>query len=377
MKYSANIIEMISAINHFNVAKYLRELGWQEIKTKREYVRIFQLNSHGFFQVNLPMDKSLIDYKEAMITATENIALAYGKTLDDIVLELLNPMSDILKIRVKNESYEAGNIFIEDAITLYNNAKKLLAATAMDIISPSLIHRSGRYNNTVEKFISSCRFGQTEIGSYVVSLVCPFTNISTRQLSLFEQENEGADSLARQVTNKLMASLKAVTTAIYEDELNESYLSNQNISSNFLESLAAMGIYKKDTELGITLKYCPTVTKGILDYNHVKINSDFHPIISSVVNRIKRTIESEHSIVGLIRALDAVPDIEKRTDGNAKIIFINADGDKETATVNFKNEDYIEACDAHIRGKNVKILGTISGQKGSRKIKCSSFEIIE
>ena len=65
----------------------------------------------------------------------------------------------------------------DDAIQLFVNAKKLIAATALDVINPKKMHY-GRINEPVRNFLSQCRFGQTEIGSYVVSVICPFVDFT-------------------------------------------------------------------------------------------------------------------------------------------------------------------------------------------------------
>lgn len=73
-------------------------------------------------------------------------------------------------------------------------------------------------DDVVQKFLSDCRFGQTEIGSYVVSVVCPFAELNEgegyKQLSIFSDEEQCAESLTRKITNKVMKNI----TIVYLDE---------------------------------------------------------------------------------------------------------------------------------------------------------------
>ena len=93
---------------------------------------------------------------------------------------------------------------------MYENTKKLLVATALDILHPKKYHQ-GRVDDTVSKFLSNCRFGQTEIGSYVVSVVCPFSELDEgtgyKQLSIFSDEKKCANSLTRRVTSRVMNNI--------------------------------------------------------------------------------------------------------------------------------------------------------------------------
>lgn len=166
------------------------------------------------------------------------------------MLYLLNPNTDILKIRIDKKEMESGNIMFDDAIQLFVNAKKLIAATALDVINPKKTHY-GRINEPVQKFLSQCRFGQTEIGSYVISVVCPFVDFSEtegyRQLSIFSDEEQCVNSLTRKVTNRLMANVAVIKQGIDDDNLESLVNYDSPISSNFYEALNGLSTNTKDT----------------------------------------------------------------------------------------------------------------------------------
>ncbi|GHV28792.1 hypothetical protein FACS1894167_06790 [Synergistales bacterium] len=384
MIYSADFLEMAGKINHVEVAKYLRDLGWVSISSKRINVKIFQLEKgDSFFQVDLPADRGLRDYKSAMYHVVENIALSVDKSTEQVILELLNPMSDILKLRIKEPDSESGSIYMEEAITLYENAKKLITATAMDILHPRLYH-SGRPDNAIAEFVANCRFGQTEIGSYVVSVACPISIIDKnqcKQLSLFNKEDELADSLTRNVVNKLIISAHQVREAIDQGNLEEFIHANAEtkdcISANFLDALSGINIYREDSALDIALKYAPTISKNRIENLCVSINHDYYEPINTFINSVNTVQESEMTCIGRISKLHASPDAERRNAGEITIVFINEDEKKATVSAHLTKEDYDAAIDAHREGKTVKVIGTLSGQtKKTKKIECSYFGII-
>lgn len=125
-----------------------------QYKTKKEYIKIFQkiTEKEEFYQVIIPIDKTLADYKKAMFDAIEQIAFLEGQSTEQLMLYLLNPNTDILKIRLQKKDVEAGSIFFDDAINLFENAKKLIAATALDVLHPKHIHQ-GRPEEAVSQFI--------------------------------------------------------------------------------------------------------------------------------------------------------------------------------------------------------------------------------
>ena len=125
---------------------------------------------------------------------------------------------------------------------MYENAKRLLAATALDILHPKKYHQ-GRMDDCVQKFLSNCRFGQTEVGSYVVSVVCPFAELDEnedyKQLSIFSDEERCANSLTRKVTSRVMENISFIKNHIDNGELEKLVLQNEDrmISANFYEAL--------------------------------------------------------------------------------------------------------------------------------------------
>ena len=51
-----------------------------------------------------------------------------------MLLTLLNPHSDIVKIRIDDPGIEPGNIPFDAAVDLYENARKLIAASSLFLI---------------------------------------------------------------------------------------------------------------------------------------------------------------------------------------------------------------------------------------------------
>ena len=284
-----DFIKLAEHVNHLEFAKYLRDLGWQALPTKGDTVNVFQYQKENiFYQADIPKNRGLRDYARAICRAIEEVARFAGNSAEQVLLELINPMSDIVRIRLVNEELEAGSIYVEDAINLYENAKKLIAAAAMDVYSPKAHHR-GRPNTIVQKFISSCRFGQTEIGSYVVSVVCPISKIQSndiQQLTLFQDKDEGSESLTRKTINKMITSIQSIKDNIDTGSLWE-YFKKESISINFLEALNLIGLNKDKTKVDISIKWAPTITSNRVNLSNVSLTHDYSSPIETVIKKVK------------------------------------------------------------------------------------------
>ena len=382
MIYSVDFRELAGKIKHVVVAKYLHDLGWSEIPSRRESVKIFQTEcKNDFFQIDLPVSRDLRDYNAAMYSAMEIIAQSNKKSVEQVILELLNPLSDVLRLRIKEPDIEAGSILFEDAIQLYDSAKKLLMATAMDVVRPQLYH-VGRPENSIVEFINSCRFGQTEIGSYVVSIVCPISKIDKNQfvqLSIFNDADEGAQSLTRKVVNKLITSVDKVKAAInkgnLDDFIDDNVGTSDNVSANFLDALSSINIYRNDSTLDIMAIYAPTIRGNRLSNTAVSIDHDYYMPIDTLAKKYKIVQESEKTYFGMVKKLDAPPDPSARKHGNVSIVFLDDNQKAALASVVLSPENYDAAIEAHRLGKTVKVIGTMTGQS-HKNIACSYFEVL-
>lgn len=379
MIYSVDFLNMTEEINPFAVCKYLEQTDWTLVPFKRTDVKIYQVIKNNILrQVMVPMDKSLIDYKKVMYDAVQNMADVEEKSVEQIMLYLLNPNTDILKIRLDKKNVESGNILFDDAINLFENAKKLLAATTLDVINPKKIHY-GRLDDYVQKFMNQCRFGQTEIGSYVVSVVCPFAELSEqgyKQLSIFSDEERCAQSLTRKVTNKLMDDIAFIKQQI--DEGNENVLIDESveISSNFLEALNGLNLQSDNTVVEFKTEWSPAVKANRSLNDYVKVTNDYYEPIMSVIDKIKGETNKRTVIIGRIKQLSAAPMVDKRVGGMITVVFVDENNKAKSVSAHLSKGDYENAVEAHQHGKTVRLVGDLISKR-NLKMENVLFSIVE
>ncbi|HJA94751.1 MAG TPA: hypothetical protein H9717_16820 [Candidatus Eisenbergiella merdipullorum] len=382
MIYSVNFLDLTEKINPLAFSKYLKETGWKLFPTKRTYLKIYQYeNKDEFFQVIIPFEKRLSDYKEAMYKAVTTVAEMEKKSVEQVMLYLLNPNTDILKIRLERQDIETGNILFDDAIRMYENAKKLLAATALDILHPKKYHQ-GRTDDAVSHFLSSCRFGQTEIGSYVVSVVCPFAELDEKegykQLSIFSEEEECANSLTRKVTSRVMNNIYQIKSHIDEGDL-EGLLSKDGediISANFYEALTGLNLDLEGTNVEFLAEWSPVVKNKNAVKNKILLSHDYYQPIETAVGKLKEKTNTSTKILGRINKLESAPDVNQRKEGKITVVYLDENEKKRIATIKLEKNDYDRAIEAHEKGLYVEIEGNLTKAKRTT-MTCESFNIID
>lgn len=385
MIYSVNFMDLTEKIDPHAVVKYLNDTDWIPFKTKKEYVKTFQkiTKKEEFHQVLIPIDKTLADYKNAMFEAVEQIAFLEGQSTEQLMLYLLNPSTDILKIRLQKNDIEAGSILFDDAIHLFENAKRLIAATAQDVLHPRRFHQ-GRQEEVVSTFVNNCKFGQTEIGSYVISVVCPFAELDDteeyRQLSIFSDEERCADSLTRKVTNRIMKNVSTIKANIDNGEIDKLISEDEDslISANFYEALIGMNIADPETAVEFIAQWSPAAKANRCEKDRIILTHDYYQPIATTIEKLRETINTRTKIVGRVKRLESIPDVSKRTNGKVAIVYLDEADNKKIVGLQLEKEDYNKAIEAHESGNHVEVIGEIKDNgKRTRSMTCESFSIID
>lgn len=379
MIYKTDFIDICSSFDHLQVVKFLRGLKWEKIANKNEKLAIFQkMKDEILFQITLPLDRKYSDYGDMMYQAATVLANEQSRNVEEIVLELMNPLSDIVKVRVNDDKVLGGTVLFEDAIDLFNNAKKMIQYAAQDAISPRKYYGSGRICDEVHRFIDGCRFGQTEVGSYIVNIVCPFVfenqDDRYRQMTLFDSPTDIASSLTRKATQKLMDSLGDIKQTIDAGEDIETLTDRKTnpISVNFLESVENLNLYKTDGELEVSLKWAPTVDDNKSTFEWVKLDNSYYAPLQALTDRVKRrSIVDTEMYVGRIKSVSGNEEIEERKQGIVKLVTISNDR-KKTVRVKLNIDDYDQAIEAHRLGQYVKVVGKYDKET----FVCSEFTLV-
>ena len=373
----SDFLHLSGMIDPFYFSEYLAINGWKSVKRKRQDIKVFQITQgESFFQVTIPFDTALSDYKEAMLESVKTVADVEKKTVEQVLTYLSNPDSDLLKIHIEKDDITHGSILIDDAINVFEGVKKLLWATAQDVIKPSVIHR-GRVDSMVSDFLSKCRFGQTEVGSYVVSVVCPLISPDEEQPQLFNITNY-QNSFTRRVTSKVMKAISEVKTQIdsgsFLSSVNDD---NDQISVNFYEALISMNLADKDTTIELESFWSSKepVIEGVP--STVSLNHSYYDSIDSAISKIKDKDSAQTvSIIGRIKKLEASPDLGKREVGKISVVYLSAENKVRTISASLTKKDYDNAIEAHSKGVSCKLVGKyVDGR--SKEIVCDSFEILE
>ena len=90
----------------------------------------------------------------------------------DILRDLYNSGFDVVRLAALSPNSEDGTVRIEDGVQLFERARDILLAAACATVRPQPVFHSRKPQQATE-YMRKARLGQTEHGSYVLTLLSP------------------------------------------------------------------------------------------------------------------------------------------------------------------------------------------------------------
>lgn len=370
-------------INPLDFLQTLRGENWREIRVKNPAIKVFQYERDSdFFQANIPIDRGLVDFDSAMLRAVETLAEVRGANVEQTLIELTTPVSDVLRVRLQSDSCANGSVFFDDAVRLYASLKALISSAASDANKPAAYHRGARVSR-VGTFVKSCRFSQTEVGSYVVSAFLPLK--SAEVAGTFGSDAEFQDvvfseSLGRKTGSHIMESSSSVLKNAFEanplETIGRSVL-EKRFSVNFLEALKNLCDFDDKSSLEITGRWSPFATRNRPAQSSFRLSRDCINVLSEAIDYIgERLTPEETSLhgVGRVKQLGAEPDASTRTEGKITVYaFLGQSKQAKAITMKLNADNYAKACQAHQNGWFIHF----SGKRNGKGFVCDRFNVCE
>ncbi|MCL2102164.1 MAG: hypothetical protein FWH22_10695 [Fibromonadales bacterium] len=362
---------------------YLANNGFSVVEqNRREDLAVF-FNKDANLEIIVPLHRDFVDYKTSIKNILLKLSKLENRSIETIINDLIIPPSDVIRFKVESKDTENGLISFNNGISLLENAKKSLYAAACDIINPSIFHKKLFYKQA-NQFIDSCYLGQTEIGSFVVSIVCPFINPtkdeSAVQLNSFYEKDVLEKSLTRSVTKKFAKSLQQVKKSIEIGNRNflEDLADTDIISVNFLESIVELSDYGEKEKIDIGIGWSNYIEKSEEMPNSISFSKDYIKPLEYVISKYTPKEEGViSSFVGKIFQAKGEPDFDKRDSGEITLSFITEENKAVKARVNLNREQFSKALAAFNSGSYVKVSGELTTEGKSKFINNPDFKVIE
>ncbi|HST33339.1 MAG TPA: hypothetical protein VLJ80_07435 [Solirubrobacteraceae bacterium] len=340
------------------VELYMLGHGWDAVRRTGAFSVWSHPNHGGDVALFLPLSRVPDDYEERLAQFVQRLSSIEETDWSTMLTNLRYAASDLVRVRLVSPRVGLGELPITDGAKLFGGTRDLIQAAA----SAAIEHRPAygpKKHSTVVDYIDSVRLGQTERGSYVVTVI-----------SEVEPDEQGAllpDEAAhlqipfeRRVTTQLVLALEAVHDAagqvlagapvdVFEDVID------QGVSANLCDALQIMGEESVSSALEISVDWAASRPPTVTD-QRVTLEPEVMPVLPEASKTLKKLGPFDDvEVVGVVGILD------RRADDEVGTIVIEgvAMGARRNVRIDLDDTQYHRAIEAHDEKRTVAIRGTL------------------
>lgn len=245
--------ESLRAITPASVAAYISAQGWDRVEKYGEHSDVFALSGQG--EIIVPGVSDLGDYPSVISAIIERLAEVEVRDELQIYGDLAVADTDVIRVRSPHAD-DDGSIGVDAGVDLITQARDLLLSAACSAHDARAMYRAGK-NKEASAFMDGVRLGQTERGSYVVTLLTPVPlalEDSPQQAfwpAMAEEPYERR--VTRVLANALTEARQAVESAVRGEGLSAFRRAiPRGVSANLCEALAGLIESTGDADISIT-----------------------------------------------------------------------------------------------------------------------------
>ena len=346
MKVTIKDGSILKTLKPLEVVAYLRASGWRE-ETKEEGEFSVWIKD-GDFEVVLPLDQSYADFALRMSDILQVLEVVEGRPQNEILADLLIFNVDIIRLRLKNADLTPGSIPIEQHTVIAQKTRDLMLAAACATLEVRPVWYKKKPDQVFD-YLKKVRIGQTEVGSYVFTILSPVPpQLSESDTSLFEMEVPFERKVTLKLADALTASKTAAEIAVTTGSMNPFRESlDKGITANLCEAIEGLSGEKGETrsvEFGFSWSRNRPLSEEDTRPPSVVFQADTIPVIAEAGRILKGTAPQEDfelrgPVVGLRR--------EQEAETGRVTVAANIDAELRRVTLELGDPEYVIACQAH------------------------------
>lgn len=257
MRTPTNDERVLRQVAPASLRAYAEVLGWRQTGIYGRGNAVFE--KEGAANIVIPKSQRLDDYAFAVHSILEIWARDEDREEVAVLRDLFQVDRDIIRIRAPRAE-DDGSIAIEAGVSLFHNSREMLIAAACAAREPKRSYRTGSHKEA-QDYIGSVRLGQTEQGSYVITLLSPVPGPKDDETPLVAADAT-FQPFERRVTSTLASSLEAAHQ-MARDTLQSGRVStfeetiSAGVNANLCDALASL--IEQGQGVDVSVAWAPTM----------------------------------------------------------------------------------------------------------------------
>lgn len=352
-------------LDPMTIEVYLLAHDWEAIKRNKTF-SVWRpresASSAGEF-LFVPLVSTPADFEDRLRDVVARLSELEGRDPETVATNLRYATSDLIRISLVSPRVGPGELPLEDGRNLFDGAKDMMRAAACAAIDPRPSFGT-RTPETAKDYLDGVRLGQTERGSYVVTVISQVT--PSEQQALVPDDVEHIDvPFERKVTTRLMESLEATEAAAREVIASQASVAEtfeeavpRGVSSNLCAALAKMSEDQAAAQVHISMAWASSRAPIQQAPPSVTFEPSSMPVISEAVDVLRNLGPFDDELIeGFVVRLNRGK--EDEAIGSIAIEgFVQ--GRRRVVHIELPDEQYHLALRAHDDRRPVRIRGTLA-----------------
>ena len=348
--------DALRAVTPAALSAYARAAGWSAGERYRKHSVVYV--GEGRPEIIIPRTDRLGDYASIVATIIEMFAQVAEQDELTIYRSLVTADRDVVRVRVAES--DDGSVGLNDGAALIGGAQDMLLSVACSLGDPRAVYRAGA-NREAADLVRRMRLGQTDQGSFVVTLLTPA--VPPPMPALVPDPDDQHAPVERRLTKRLVEALSAAremverTVSCDEDALSGSVACG--VSANLCEALVS--IVELFPTLDVGVSWAQTRPMSPPDAL-VQFGSSDAPLLMEAARSFReRAPRPDVRLHGFVRLLKRD---QADVDGTIRLAA-RVDGQRCSVLAVLDSADYERAVQAH-RDKALVVLAGDLDRAGQR-----------
>ena len=354
--------QILNGIKPDSLQAYLARTGWtKQSQTAGNQIK-YQMPELDLMVI-VPQNTRSADYGQAVRNLVRTISQIEERDIGEIVKNILTPTVDVLKFRFLGANADIGSLPFDYAMGAVSSIRDALIYSAC-----SEINKQPMYNRSLKdasRLIEKSRFGQTELGSFVITVEMPLEVPVLQVRSSIQPDIQGisiADPIQRRVLARILRGAgKARAVAIEGESIDPENDYKEGLNANLAEALASLKPSSFDLAVELSASWDRTIQTRNLPTVPVLIEERTFESLEAIGNIFRGSISSrEVSVTGRVLSLsrDESSDDDSTAD-NIVTVRTSRDDLPKNIRVSLNQDDYFSACNWHRDKSEIRIQGTL------------------
>jgi hypothetical protein len=347
--------EALRAITPAAISAFARAEGWIRVEPFGQHSDVYGSKSGA--EIILPRTDRLGDYPTVVSDLISIFANATERDELSVYRDLTGADRDVIRVRCFT-GVDDGSVELDTGVKIVSQSRDMLLAAACAAKQPQPLFRAGS-NKDASDYMRRVRLGQTEHGSFVVTLLAPVPPALQAQGVLDPQWVSMAEEpYDRQVTRKLVQALEASREAA------------ENVAAG-----AGMKAFEEAVEYGVSANLCEALSEMIVQSNGLDVSLtwartrptpeplrriQFSVADAEILKEAARTFRARHPIhnVSLYGTVHKLKRDQDDVEGHVTLKAVIEDKLQSVSAI-LDQANYSEAVKAHDEKSHVLVKGDL------------------